>query len=279
VIIATPTHLHVPIALDCIAKGIAVFIEKPLSTTAEQARPLIEALRKSPVKTMVGYMNRHADTFRTAYQIIRNGALGDLHSFKGTMYISQILQGQGGKGWRYEKGKAGGGVLITQNSHLLDMLIWMFGDVSWVSGHTKTYYSQNVEDAVHCYLEFKSGLSGWIDTSWSQRHHRTLTTAIEVQGEHGTLHFDDDEVRLFLDRPVGDYPAGWTQLRKPDLFQGVSFDVAGPSYTRQFEEFVAAVRGQGKIESDAESAYRVQQVIDGIYRSAENSGARTTIDT
>jgi predicted dehydrogenase len=56
------------------------------------------------------------------------------------------------------------------------------------------------------------------------------------------------------------------------LFRGVSIDVGGPHYTRQAEDFVEAIRGQNKIHSTVESAYKVQKVIDAIYQSADSQG-------
>lgn len=277
VIIATPTHLHVPIARDCIRKGIPIFIEKPLAIDSAQARELMEALpRDAPLPTMVGYMNRFNDMYQKAHSVLKSGVLGRCQTFRATMYISQLMAA--GKGWRYDKKMSGGGVLVTQNCHLLDLLLWMFGEVEWVSAHTRNLYSKQVEDLVHCYMSFENGLSGWIDTSWSVRHHRTLTTSIEVQGENGTLQFSDDEVRLFLDSPKGDFAQGWTTFQKPDLFQGVSFDVAGPYYTRQMEAFVGAVREKTPIESDVSSAFRVQCLMDAIYKSAEGDGRRTALE-
>src|SRR5688572_26097270 len=70
VAIATPTGLHVPIAIDCVRAGLPIFIEKPLSTSAEQARPLLDALAQRPVVNMVGYMGRYAETFAKAKEIV-----------------------------------------------------------------------------------------------------------------------------------------------------------------------------------------------------------------
>lgn len=275
VIVATPTHLHVPIARDCVAAGLPIFVEKPLCTDSAEGSQLLDDLEKQGGLTHgVGYMNRFSDTFRFAHETIQSGVLGQLRHFRGTMYISQLMRA--GKGWRYDKKKSGGGVLITQNSHLLDLLLWTFGEVEWVSAHTQSFFSE-VEDAAHCYFAFRNGLRGWIDSSWSVRHYRTLTTAIEVHAENGTLHFNDDEVKLYLDEPRGGFPAGWTIRKKPQLYSGVSFDVAGPHYTRQLEAFLRAVRTGTQPESNVNSAFRVQELLDAIYQSAGQDGQKTQV--
>jgi predicted dehydrogenase len=274
--IATPTATHVEIALDCVSAGIPVFIEKPLAASAVQAQPLVAALKHRPAATMVGYMGRYIATFAKAKAIVAEGALGPLQMLRASMYSAQLFRP--GKGWRYDKAVSGGGVLITQASHLIDNLRWLFGEVSLASGHASTHYAATVEDHVHAWLQFRSGLRGFIDASWSARHHRTPTIAIHVQGAHGTLDVDDDGVRLFLDDAAGPFPAGWSEWRKPDLYEGVVFDIGGPHYTLQAEAFLAAVRGGPAPESDVPSAYATQRIIDAIYRSAERNGAPVGID-
>lgn len=269
-LIATPTQLHVPIAVDCVSAGVAIFIEKPLSVSSAQARPLIEALRVRPVVNMVGYMGRYVDTFAKAKEIVASGALGKLQMFRSSMYIGQLFKP--GKGWRYDKNVSGGGVLITQNTHVIDKLLWMFGEVEDVNGRTGALYSTGVEDYCHAVIRFRSGLLGYLDASWSARHYRTPTISIHVQGVAGTLDVDDDQVRLFLDKSSGPFSAGWSSWRKPDLYRGVSVDIGGPQYTIQMEKFIAAIRSGGKIECDVASAQAVQTVVDAIYRSAERNG-------
>jgi predicted dehydrogenase len=276
VFIAAPTHLHASIACDFIDAGVPVFIEKPLAANLEQAKSIYRKIRERPVPNLVGYMSRYVDTFRKAREIIQAGALGTLQTFNATMYIGQLFRK--GKGWRYQQEISGGGVLITQNSHLVDLLCWYFGGVEWISAHTRRLYSSEVEDASHAYFVFKNGISGWMDTSWSARHHRVLTTTIHIQGENGTLDVSDDSVRVFLENSAAGLPAGWKEWQKPDLFQGVSLDVGGAHFTRQAEEFVGLIRSGGRAESSIESAYQVQAVIEAAYTSARKNGAPVRVE-
>jgi predicted dehydrogenase len=266
VFIASPTHLHTSMALACVEAGVPFLVEKPLSPRVVDAVPLVAALRRTPVANVVGYMARYIDTFRKAREIVVSGALGQLRHFESTMYVSQLFKP--GQGWRYDPRSSGGGVLMTQNSHLVDLLLWFFGPVQRVTGHVKRVYSEQVDDFAHAVFEFKSGLSGYMDTSWSVRHHRTVDLSILVHGQNGTLEVNDDDVRLFIDEARPPYSAGWTVWRKPDLFEGVSLDVGGPEYTRQDEEFLRAAAAKGQVASDVESAVRVQQVIEAIYQSS-----------
>ena len=269
-VIATPTGFHIDVAVDCVNAGIPIFIEKPLANTAAQARPLIDALKRNPVANMCGYMGRYAGTFAKAKEIMESGALGKLQMLRSSMYIGQLFAR--GKGWRYDKTSSGGGVLITQNSHLIDKLIWLFGNVDYVSAQTRSLYSKEVEDYAHVFLSFDNGLAGYLDASWSARHYRTPTISIHVQGERGTLDVDDDSTSLFIDKKMNGIAEGRTVWRKPDIFNGVAFDIGGPQYSVQMEAFIKAANGERSVESDVNSAYNVQLVLEAMYRSAAKNG-------
>jgi predicted dehydrogenase len=271
VVVATPTGSHVEIASTLIKAHTPVFIEKPLALTAVQASPLIEALSTEWVPNMVGYMGRYIDTFRHAKSLLAEQVLGRVQMIRSSMYIEQLLEP--GSGWRYDPAVSGGGVLITQNSHVIDKLIWLFGDICEVSGHTESFVSRTVEDHAHAYFRFASGATGYLDASWSARHFRTPTISIHAQGENGTLDVSDDEVRLYLDQPTSRCSAGWTTWRAPELYEPVELDIGGPQYTRQMLDFIAAVRSRTSVQSDIPSALKVQEVIDAVYQSARECGA------
>lgn len=275
VFIASPTHLHVPMAMECVERGIPFFVEKPLGISAKQVEPLVDALKHKPVTNMVGYMGRQIDTFRKAKELISAGLLGQMHHLRASMYVAQLFKK--GKGWRYDRDKSGGGVLRTQNSHLIDALHWYFGRVTSISGHVKTLYSGAVDDAAHAWFKFENGLTGFMDTSWSIRHYRVPVISIDVHGEYGTLTVTDDEVKLYLDSPRGGIQAGWSEWRKPDLFRPVEIDVGGPQYSLHDAEFLDAAAHGRMVECDVAAAYHGEQIIDAIYASSDAGGREITI--
>lgn len=274
-VIATPTGSHIPIAETLIRANIPVLIEKPLALNSKEAIPLTIALAENWVPNMVGYMGRYIDTFSKAAQLIHQEVLGSVRMIRSSMYIEQLLKP--GEGWRYDPNLSGGGVLITQNSHLIDKLRWMFGEVIEVSGNTNKLVSQDVEDHVHSYFKFHSGAVGFMDASWSARHFRTPTISIHVQGDCGTLDVNDDEVRLYLDSPTLDYSGGWTNWHKPDLYRPVPLDIGGAQYTLQMLEFLNAVTNRIDVQSNVVSGLRTQKIIDAIYESSRNGGAPVSL--
>jgi predicted dehydrogenase len=276
VFICTPPSSHIEIAAACVRKGCHVFIEKPLALTAEAAKPLVELLKQTGKIGMVGYMMRYADTFSRAREIVRQGVLGQVLACRGATKVSQIYKA--GKGWRYSRKESGGGVLIAQGIHAVDLMCWVIGTPNAVNLRSNNYYSGTVEDFVLALFSWKGGIIGSLDSSWSVDGHRLMQTSLEMTGENGTLAVDDDTVRLFLRKAHGTYPEGWTSMSKPELSGGEAADIGGPFYTKQDEAFIRAVRGQGEIESDVRSAWSVQHVIDCLYKSAGENGATVDVD-
>ncbi len=269
-VIATPVFLHVPMAWECSQRGIPFLLEKPLAPKSAEAQGLVKIVEEKNLTTMIGYMMRYIDTFKKAKTIIDAGVLGKLITFNSTIYVEQLFKT--GKGWRYSKEQSGGGVLVSQATHLIDLLQWFFGSVARVTGQVKSFYSTEVEDFAHLHFEFKNGLMGWMDSSWSIRHHRLLQVNIEVHGENGDLFVCDDYVKIFLENSVADYAAGWTNFYNPDLFKGVEMDIGGPHFSRQDIAFVNAIKNGGKLESDLRNAFEVQRIVDAAYLSAEKHG-------
>lgn len=194
-VLATPVFLHAPMGIECAQRGISFFLEKPLSVRAEDSETMLKLVEEKNLTTMVGYMMRYIETFSKAKEIIDSGVLGKIINFNSTIYVAQLFKT--GKGWRYDKEKAGGGVISGQGTHAIDLLHWYFGDVDFVSANMQSFYSENVEDFAHVYFKFANGTGGWLDSSWSKRHHRLLEVEINVEAENGNLTVNDDVVKFF----------------------------------------------------------------------------------
>ena len=264
VYITAPTSLHVEVAEECLKRGISVFIEKPLGVSAGGTRHLVDLARDSEVITMVGYCKHFIDTFRKAKSVLESGLLGKAIYFNSYMYVSQLFSG--GVGWRYKKESSGGGVLNILGTHLVDVLLWFFGDVATVTSAVKSHYSDEVEDFAHSYLTFESGLAGSFDASWSVRNYRLPEIKIDVQCENGMLTTTEDYVRYFIDSEDRFY-----LVREQDLYTGVDVYVGGAEYTREDAHFMQCIRDRRPPEIDLAHGYKVQCVTDGMYESAERN--------
>lgn len=265
VFITAPTALHVGVAQACLERGLDLFVEKPLGLSGAEARHLPSLAAAGDAVAMVGYCKHFVETFREAKRVLEEGALGKPVFFSSHMYVSQLFTV--GSGWRYKKESSGGGVLNILATHLVDLLLWFFGEVRSVNCSTRSHYSAEVEDFVHAYLDFEGGPSGSLDASWSVRGYRLPEIKIEVQCENGSLTVTDDFLKCNLD---GDGSS--RTLMKQDLFEPVEVYVGGAEYTREDRHFIECVKGRKTPETDIAYGYRVQAVTDAMYASAEAGG-------
>ena len=148
-------------------------------------------------------------------------------------------------GWRFKKGASGGGVLLDLGSHLTDMLRSFFGMPGSICGAASKIVSKDVED------EFKGEwiyptFSGDVHVSWSRPDMRKATLKISVSGDNGQLIVSDDSIQYKLDASVGSFERGSKSMSITSLESAVSFDLAGPMYTRQCLEFIEAIQKQSQ---------------------------------
>ena len=264
VYITTPIHTHVEMAEACVNYGVNFFVEKPLGTSANECLALIRKIRQNPVINMVGYCYHFVDTFQKAKDIVESMILGKLVYLNSYMYVSQeLFRKSKGRAIQYEPGY---GVLNVLATHLLDVLIWLFNDIHQVQGSIKTHYSRNIEDFAHAYLVFRSGLEGYMDTSWSMWNYRLAEIKIEVEGERGKMILTSDYVKLYLAEKMQ-----WETYYKQDLYRGVEIDVGGPEYTREDIHFIQSVLEKRNTMTDIYYAMKVQTVTDAVYESALNN--------
>jgi len=270
VLIASPVSSHVPISLECVEKSIPFLLEKPLSINSKEAKPLLKRISEKPVPNMIGYVYRFLDSFRKGKEIIDTNCLGNIQRVSANMYISQVFQK--GKGWRFDPEVSGGGVLINNGSHVIDLLTWYFGPVSVVNGNVLSVYTPGIDDFAHLYLKHKSGVNTIVDCSWSVRFKRKIDVKIDILGNNGSLIVSDDTVQLFLDKAALGWPSGKTVYNANDLFTPVHVDIGTPKFTFQDQYFINCLESNENPIPDVNQAYHVQQVVDAGYKSSSEDG-------
>jgi predicted dehydrogenase len=157
VVIATPNVLHAPHGQWCCDRGIHFLVEKPVTATLEEAAALVLAVERSGVRTLVGHHRRYLAVVQQARQIIREGKLGTLVAAyviwatrKPDDYFKTL--------WRTQ---LGGGPLLINAIHEIDMLRHLCGEVTWVSGiKSNAMRGFEVEDTASALLQFDSGCLG-----------------------------------------------------------------------------------------------------------------------
>lgn len=285
VAITTPNHLHFPMAMAALAAGKAVYCEKPLTVSVEQARQMHHAAQAAGVVTRVGYNYQHNPMIALARELIGNGELGQLVSFQGEFSEDFMADPDSPWSWRCEPQHAGG-ALADLGSHLLAMARFLMGPVQAVCADTQTVHLQRpteagsqerraiaVDDQAHALLRFANGARGSVSSSWIKHGYKNHLS-FEISGTLGTLAFDQErlnELRLYR---VGQ--KGFQRLLAgPDLPGYAAFSPA-PGHqlgynelkTLEVHELIMALCGQGRDGTDFHQAWEVERLAAAIRTAA-----------
>jgi predicted dehydrogenase len=159
--VCTPHHQHVPVAIDCLHAGVGVLVEKPVAHTVAEADRLIAAAHAHPeAKAGICLQNRYNAATRAARELLGSGELGAVRGGSATVMWHRDPAYYQARPWRGRVRDSGGGVLINQAIHTLDLMEWLLGDVERVRGHTGRYALDgfvDVEDTAHALLEHAGG--------------------------------------------------------------------------------------------------------------------------
>ena len=192
VIICTPHKSHLEIAKECLINGVHTLIEKPISTDLNEALDFLEFKKDYPeIICGVSYCNRTANGFSTVKKMVDDGAVGKIKrcNFITTNYYRTQAYHDSAP-WRGTFEAEGGGVLMTQASHPLDILLWICSMPKRLSGFC--YEGKNrgieVENDVHIQMEFENGSTAQFTTS---SHELPGTNRLEITGEKGRVVLDN----------------------------------------------------------------------------------------
>ena len=197
VIIAVPHYDHTPIAIQAFEKGIHVLCEKPVAVTKSLAQKMIDAHAKHPeLRFGLMFNQRTRQAHRKIKQMIDNGEFGRIVRVNWTVtdwFRSQSYYDSGS--WRATWAGEGGGVLLNQCPHHLDLFQWFFGLPVKVRSTVSIgkYHEIEVEDDVNTYCEFADGSTGNFITSTGEF---PGTNRLEISGTRGRMVFEDGVIRF-----------------------------------------------------------------------------------
>jgi UDP-N-acetyl-2-amino-2-deoxyglucuronate dehydrogenase len=269
VAIGSPSGLHSVHGIAAARRGLHVLTEKPIEISTERADELIGAARESGVKLGVMFQDRFKPDIRRLKQWIDDGAIGKpllidarVKWYRSPGYYSESK-------WRGTLALDGGGALINQAVHTLDLLLWLFGDVVRVQARTATMmHAIQGEDTAIALLEFASGALGTV----------LATTAafpgyprrVEATGTQGTLILEHDRIIAADLRDV----SGRVNVSLPS---GDNENVASPvvsdfsGHQAIFEDFVGAIRDNGTPACDGLEGRRSIALVEEIYSVARKN--------
>jgi predicted dehydrogenase len=262
--VATPTKLHAEMVIYALEHNIHVFCEKPFSLTVAQGGRMVELAQANNLVNQVGYHNRFIGTFNYLRKLIGAGVLGQLYHFVGEAYGPVVVKRKEGT-WRSESSE-GGGCLFDYASHVINLIEFVLGDISDVSGvMLKKVYSRGVEDAVYAGLYLENGLSGMLSVNWSDETYRKMSTQLTLIGTEGKIIADAQEMKIYVknDQKEHGLEKGWNMRYITDLTDPVEFYLRGEEYSAQVDYFAKQIKARDRTNiSSFASALNTDKIIE-----------------
>jgi predicted dehydrogenase len=264
VIVSTTNDSLARVTLAAVTAGKHVLVEKPAARDAAELAPVIEAVRKAGRVVKVGFNHRFHPAFTAARKLVDDGAVGPL------LYV-RARYGHGGRlgydrEWRADPAIAGGGELLDQGVHLIDLTRWFLGDAAEVRGEAATFFwDMPVEDNGFVWLRTKAGQVAWLHASCTEWKN---LFSFEMFGRTGKLQIDGLGGSYGVERLS--YYRMLPQMGPPET---TIWEYPGEdrSWHDEFAQFAKAVKGGGRLWGDLEDARAALDVVGRVY--AQTGGA------
>lgn len=273
VVVTTPSGAHAEPAELAARAGKHVVVEKPLEISGERCERIIAACDAAGVKLCTIFPSRFGDANVALKRAVDAGRFGRLTLGETACkwWRSQAYYDDGG--WKGTQALDGGGALMNQAIHNVDLLLWMMGDVQSVCGFTATLAHERieVEDTAVAVLRFTSGALGVIQAATSV--HPGYPKTIAVHGDRGSVVIEQDDVLRWDFTPETDADKSTRERFAAKV--GASGGAADPKaishegHRRQLSDFVDAIRGNRPPAVDGREGKKAVDVIRAIYESQQ----------
>ncbi|MBQ3151643.1 MAG: Gfo/Idh/MocA family oxidoreductase [Clostridia bacterium] len=267
--ICLPSAMHAEFAVKAMEAGKNVLVEKPIDITVEAAMKIEEARVRTGLKAGVVHQNRNNADMPPILDAVRSGKIGDLvyGDFEVKWYRTQEYYDNGG--WRGTWEMDGGGSLMNQAVHTVDLMQWIMGDIESITSHMGIYgHDIQTEDLTVSLVKFKSGAAAtFVSTTCA---YPGINTGIKIYGTKGSIEADSDTLQLWkfigadeneekemLEKFGGN---GAAAALDPTLCTG---------HTSMVEDIIAAVLDDRDPQILPTEAIKSVRIVTSVYESAK----------
>ena len=272
VLITTPNDTHRSLILEALEAGKAVYTDKPIAHTLEDANAIAEAVAQAGHPFAVGHSARRLAGHREMRRWIDDGRIGEISLAEANFSNERGLE-LTPQTWRWYADKSPGGAFIQLGVHHADTLQSLLGPVRNVTAHARKLYTKaEIPDAIMAILEFQSGALGYLGTGWASPGMYTMN----LLGTKANLMYDLDFTHWDESHLADD----WSSLRSQFYGQSERQAVELPRtdmFREQLEEFALAIRGQARIEVGAAEALRALAVVRAALESSARNGQAVSL--
>jgi predicted dehydrogenase len=274
VVISTPPNTHESLAIAALESGKHVLVEKPMANTLDGCRRMLEASRRTGLVLTVGFNQRYFDAVKDLRGAVRSGAIGRLSYVRG--FAGHTGLSEFGAPWMYDKDVMGGGALMDNGIHVLDLVHHIMGEVESVYGVVKDdiWNLDRSEDNAFAILRGRDGVIGSLNASWSEW--KGYQTYIEAYGDKGmarAYYAPMTSTVITMDRPGGaprvkrDFYVSAIIREKLRGWQST----AVRTFLQEFTDFIELTKNRegGGVIAQATDGYRSIEIANAVYRASE----------
>lgn len=267
--ICTPHSMHCDMTVKAADKGFHVLVEKPMALNNVDADRMIKSAQINNVHLFVVKQNRFNVPVKLAKEAIDQNKLGKIYMVQCNVLWNRNVEYYTNSNWRGEMSEEGG-ALFTQVSHFIDLMVWMFGDVTSAKSSIKTMkHNIGVEDCGTSMIEFESGALGsviWTTNVYNKNYEGSIT----IIGEKGTIKIGGAYLNQIDFWDVESYPLS-NNINFADLpnnygkYQGTS-----SNHDKVIAEVVKKLNKEDSSTVDGEEGKKSISAIELIYNNARN---------
>ena len=266
VCICTPSGFHAEGAQEALRHGKHVVLEKPMALTTESAKAVLELCKQHNRLLTVISQWRFAPSFVYAKQLLEEKKLGNLVMCSLRMKYWRDPTYYTESPWHGTKKFDGGGALMNQGIHGVDLLQYLIGNATVLKGRAKTmYHNIEVEDTAAALLEFENGALGVIEASTCT--YPGFDRRWEIHGDRGYMVMQEDSIReLMIDGAYVDVP----QLESAAISSAADpGKLEYKNHAAQLQNLLDAICGKNSLRIGAEDGYRAVKLIEDVYISSD----------
>lgn len=266
--ICTPHYLHVPMAIQALQKGVHVFMEKPPAITEGEFKLLLEEQQKHGKKVGVCFQNRYNETSRKIQSLLSQNVLGEVKGARAFVTWNRQIPYYKESGWRGTWEKEGGGVLINQSIHTLDLLVQFLGkperaEATFSNHHLKD--AIQVEDTMEAYIILNgTPVCFYATTAYCD----DASVRLDIVCEHGCIKMEGNQ--LLVQKKNG--MKQWYDFEKSEK-EEAGKTYWGNSHFACIQDFYRCLETREKFENSLESVRDIMKLTMGLYDSAKRHKA------
>jgi UDP-N-acetyl-2-amino-2-deoxyglucuronate dehydrogenase len=259
--ITTPHNMHASTAADCLHRGVSVIVEKPLAHTLAEGNRLAEAAQASTAKIGVCFQNRYNATAQAMHSLLSSGDLGAVVGASATVLWHRDADYYRSRPWRGTWEGGGGGLMMNQAIHTVDLLQWLVGDVTSLSGNASTRFlgdTIEVEDTAEFVAMHANGARSAFYATLANAVNAPVT--LDIVAEKATLSLRGDLTVTYAD--------GRVEVVPERVVESGGRAYWGVSHELLISDFYARLPEEGPFWIDPAEAQKSLRIVKEIYRQS-----------